>query len=108
MNIWVYGLLVALIGMVIVFVGLVLLILIINIQSWIFTRKKGTPKKAAQAAPAVQAAPVAMPAAPAAQADDDDEIAAVLAAAVLMLGQESGGNGLRVRSIRRVGANSRL
>ena len=36
MNIWLYGLLVTIVGMVIVFVGLLLLIAIINVQAGAF------------------------------------------------------------------------
>ena len=80
--------------------------------------KDGAAMPAMPAAPAaapapVAAAPAAAPApapAPApvpqaASADEDEEIAAVIAAAVALMAQE-GANGLVVRSVRRVGANT--
>ena len=103
MNIWLYGLLVTIVGMVIVFVGLLLLIAIINVQAGAFrlfgnSKKDGAAEKKAQT-------PVPAPApAPAAQSEDEEEIAAVIAAAVVMF--EENGTGLRVKSIRRVGSNA--
>lgn len=95
------------VGFGIVFVTLILLILVLSIQSWIFTRINGRGKKAkapaAKAAPAPVAAPAPAPA-PAAAQEDEDEIAAVIAAVVAMMSES--GNGLVVRSVRRVGANT--
>lgn len=95
------------VGFGIVFVTLILLILVLSIQSWIFTRMGGRGKKAkapaAKAAPAPVAAPAPAPA-PAAAQEDEDEIAAVIAAVVAMMSES--GNGLVVRSVRRVGANT--
>ena len=95
------------VGFGIVFVTLILLILVLSIQSWIFTRINGRGKKAkapaAKAAPAPVAAPAPAPA-PAAAQEDEDEIAAVIAAVVAMMSES--GNGLVVRSVRRVGSNT--
>lgn len=95
------------VGFGIVFVTLILLILVLTLQSWIFTRINGRGKKAkapaAKAAPAPVAAPAPAPA-PAAAQEDEDEIAAVIAAVVAMMSES--GNGLVVRSVRRVGANT--
>ncbi len=107
MNVWLYGLLVAVVGMVIVFTGLVLLIAIITVQAGVFGAAKGKKTKQApkQELPAAAPAPAA-PAVKAVEADDDEEIAVVIAAAIAMLESESGSNGLRVRSIRRIGSNA--
>ena len=60
---------------------------------------------AAGAAPVAAPAPAPAPVPQAASADEDEEIAAVIAAAVALMAQE-GANGLVVRSVRRVGANT--
>lgn len=95
------------VGFGIVFVTLILLILVLTLQAWIFTRINGRGKKAkapaAKAAPAPVAAPAPAPA-PAAAQEDEDEIAAVIAAVVAMMSES--GNGLVVRSVRRVGSNT--
>lgn len=91
------------VGIGIVFVVLVLLILLLTVESKIFTtigNRKKAPK-AAEKKPAPAPAPVAV--APAA-ANDDEEIAAVIAAVIAMYSES--GNGLVVRSVRRVGSNT--
>lgn len=102
MNIWLYGLLVTIVGMVIVFVGLLLLIAIINVQAGAFrlfgnSKKDGAAEKKAQT-------PCQLQRRACAQSEDEEEIAAVIAAAVAMF--EENGTGLRVKSIRRVGSNA--
>ena len=95
------------VGFGIVFVTLILLILVLTLQAWIFkginNRGRKAKAPAAKAAPALVAAPAPAPA-PAAAQEDEDEIAAVIAAVVAMMSES--GNGLVVRSVRRVGANT--
>lgn len=95
------------VGFGIVFVTLILLILVLTLQAWIFkginNRGRKAKAPAAKAAPAPVAAPAPAPA-PAAAQEDEDEIAAVIAAVVAMMSES--GNGLVVRSVRRVGANT--
>ena len=83
------------VGFGIVFLVLILLILILSIEGKIFAALSGKKDPAKKAAPA----PVA------AAADEDEEIAAVIAAVIAMYAAE-GGNGLIVRSVRRVGMNT--
>lgn len=97
------------VGFGIVFVTLILLILVLTLQAWIFkgigNRGRKAKAPAAKAAPAPAPAPVPAPApAPAAAQEDEDEIAAVIAAVVAMMSES--GNGLVVRSVRRVGSNT--
>ena len=87
------------VGFGIVFVTLILLILVLTLQAWIFKSLGNRGRKAK--APAAKAAPAP---APAAAQEDEDEIAAVLAAVVAMMSES--GNGLVVRSVRRVGSNT--
>ena len=89
------------IGLGIVFIALFVIILILMLQALIFS-KVGSGKKAEKkaAAPAPAPAPVQT----AAPAEDDAEIAAVIAAVVAMMSES--GNGLKIRSIRRVGKNN--
>lgn len=93
------------VGFGIVFITLILLILVLTIQAKIFqavgSRGKTAKAPAAKPAPAPAPAPAA---APAAAQEDEDEIAAVIAAAVAMMSES--GNGLVVRSVRRVGSNT--
>ncbi|MGN0675728.1 MAG: OadG family transporter subunit [Oscillospiraceae bacterium] len=96
-------------GLVVVFLGLVLLIAFISIIGKIFTAvdaKKRNKSAAAPAPKAVQApAAAAAPAAPA--ASDDDEIIAVISAAVAMMGAADG-KSYRVKSVKAApGAASR-
>lgn len=100
-----FGLQVMAIGLIVVFVALVLLIAIITVQSYIlsFTGKKKVPAKQVEApAPA----PVIAPPVQAAMSDDSQIAAAI--AAVLMVLDEGGAssNGLRVKSVRRVGVST--
>ena len=95
------------VGFGIVFVTLILLILVLTLQAWIFkslgNRGRKAKAPAAKAAPAPAPVPAPAPA-PAAAQEDEDEIAAVLAAVVAMMSES--GNGLVVRSVRRVGSNT--
>lgn len=87
------------IGLGIVFIALFVIILILMLQALIFS-KVGSGKKAEKKA----AAPAPAPVQTAAPAEDDAEIAAVIAAVVAMMSES--GNGLKIRSIRRVGKNN--
>ena len=93
------------VGFGIVFLVLILLILILTIEGKIFAALSGKKAPAKKAAPAPAPAPVAAPAPVVAVADEDEEIAAVIAAVIAMYAAE-GGNGLVVRSVRRVGMNT--
>lgn len=88
-----------LVGLGIVFIALVVIILILMLQALIFS-KVGSGKKAEKKA----AAPAPAPVQAAAPVEDDAEIAAVIAAVVAMMSES--GNGLKIRSIRRVGKNN--
>ena len=90
-----------LVGLGIVFIALVVIILILMLQALIFKNVgKGKRAEKKAAAPAPAPAPVQA----AAPAEDDAEIAAVIAAVVAMMSES--GNGLKIRSIRRVGKNN--
>ena len=89
------------IGLGIVFIALFVIILILMLQALIFS-KVGSGKKAEKKAAAPAPAPAPVQAA--APAEDDAEIAAVIAAVVAMMSES--GNGLMIRSIRRVGKNN--
>lgn len=90
-----------LVGLGIVFIALVVIILILMLQALIF-KNVGSGKKAEKKAAAPAPAPAPVQAA--ALAEDDAEIAAVIAAVVAMMSES--GNGLKIRSIRRVGKNN--
>lgn len=90
-----------LVGLSIVFIALVVIILILMLQAMIF-KNVGKGKKAEKKAAAPAPAPAPVQAA--APAEDDAEIAAVIAAVVAMMSES--GNGLKIRSIRRVGKNN--
>lgn len=90
-----------LVGLSIVFIALVVIILILMLQALIF-KNVGKGKKAEKKAAAPAPAPAPVQAA--APAEDDAEIAAVIAAVVAMMSES--GNGLKIRSIRRVGKNN--
>ena len=90
-----------LVGLGIVFIALFVIILILMLQALIFS-KVGSGKKAEKKAAAPAPAPAPVQAA--APAEDDAEIAAVIAAVVAMMSES--GNGLKIRSIRRVGKNN--
>lgn len=89
-----------LVGLGIVFIALFVIILILMLQALIFSKvgSKKAEKKAAAPAPAPAPVQAAAP------AEDDAEIAAVIAAVVAMMSES--GNGLKIRSIRRVGKNN--
>ena len=89
------------IGLGIVFIALFVIILILMLQALIF-KKVGSGKKAEKKAAAPAPAPAPVQAA--APVEDDAEIAAVIAAVVAMMSES--GNGLKIRSIRRVGKNN--
>ena len=90
-----------LVGLGIVFIALVVIILILMLQAMIF-KNVGKGKKAEKKAAAPAPAPAPVQAA--APVEDDPEIAAVIAAVVAMMSES--GNGLKIRSIRRVGKNN--
>ena len=90
-----------LVGLGIVFIALVVIILILMLQAMIF-KNVGSGKKAEKKAAAPAPAPAPVQAA--ASVEDDAEIAAVIAAVVAMMSES--GNGLKIRSIRRVGKNN--
>ncbi len=99
-----YGGIVAVVGMFIVFLGLVILIVCISIMGKIFeaaTKPKAKPAAPAAPAPAPVPVPVATPAveeAPA--AGEDPQIIAAIAAAIAAF--DGGNKTLVVRSVRRV------
>lgn len=90
-----------LVGLSVVFIALVVIILILMLQALIF-KNVGKGKKAEKKAAAPAPAPAPVQAA--APVEDDAEIAAVIAAVVAMMSES--GNGLKIRSIRRVGKNN--
>lgn len=90
-----------LVGLGIVFIALVVIILILMLQAMIF-KNVGKGKKAEKKAAAPAPAPAPVQAA--APVEDDAEIAAVITAVVAMMSES--GNGLKIRSIRRVGKNN--
>ena len=90
-----------LVGLGIVFIALVVIILILMLQALII-KNVGSGKKAEKKAAAPAPAPAPVQAA--APVEDDAEIAAVIAAVVAMMSES--GNGLKIRSIRRVGKNN--
>lgn len=101
MDTLIFGLTVALIGMAIVFAGLVVLIGLVKLLV-LATGNIGKPKqekKAAEPAPAPVAAPVAEAAAPA--AGTDDELIAVITAAIAAM-MDGDNSGFVVRRVRRV------
>ena len=103
-----FSLKVMVIGMVVVFIGLIILIGAIKVLSAVMERIEGR-KKAPGAAPAVPvpAAPAPAAAAPvAAPAQDDLALVAVIMAAILAGEQVGEGRTLVVRSVRRLGDNA--
>ena len=102
MNALVYGGITAVIGMLIVFAGLIILICAVKIMGWVF--KKVTASKEAKAKAAAQAAPVAEPEPepePVVEdVTDDSELIAVIAAAIAAY--DNSGKSLVVRKVRRV------
>ena len=97
MNPLAYGAIVAIIGMLIVFVGLIILIFCVWLMGRIFQSLSG--KKSEEAAPAPVAAPEVV--APAVQAAADDaELIAVIAAALAAYTDTN--KSLVIRKVRRV------
>lgn len=100
-----FSLSVAVIGMAVVFFGLVVLVFLFKLMSAVVRAMTGrkAKKQAAIEAPAPAPAQIAPPA-PAPAQEDDGELAAVITAAVAaMMGTSQ--SGIVVRSIRRVGVN---
>ena len=94
------GLSTTLIGMMIVFFGLLVLILCIQVMHRIMGQKE-KPAVETREAPAVEAAPPAPEEEP--EEEDDGELVAVITAAVMqMLEAENTGDGFVVRRIRRI------
>lgn len=98
MKLW-FSVQVMVLGLLIVFVGLIILIGAIKLLSAILRR--GEQAKAPAAPAVVQAVP-----APAAPAEDDLALVAVMMAAILAGENVSGGKGLVVRSVRRLGGSA--
>lgn len=94
----IFGLSVTVIGMLIVFFGLVILIFCVKGMNMLFAQKKKAPKVAP---PAPAPAPVAAPVVEEPKAQDDSVLAAVIAAAVAAMWQDEN-TGFVVRRIRRV------
>lgn len=102
----IFGLLVAAIGLIIVFCVLGLLIALFTVSAKVFQssaerKAKKQEAQAAKAAPAVQEAPVVQETV----ASDDSQIAAAIAAVIVAM-ESSAGAGLKVKSVRRVGKNT--
>lgn len=94
-------------GLVVVFLGLVLLIAFISIIGKIFTAVDAKKKNKSAAAPAPKAVQAPAAAASPVAAADDDEIIAVISAAVAMMGAADG-KSYRVKSVKAApGAASR-
>ena len=94
-------LLVAVVGILVVFFGLTILIVLIGLMEkltgGVGKKKEKEPAKPAAPAPAPVAAPVAAPAP--VQQSNDELIAVITAAVAAMMGE---GNGFTVRRVRRV------
>lgn len=90
-------------GLVVVFLGLVLLIAFISLIGWIFKtadkNKKAAEEAKAAGAPAAKAAPEAVSPAQTVQSADDDEVIAVISAAVAMM-SASDGTAYRIKSVK--------
>ena len=99
-----FSLKVMVIGMVVVFIGLIILIGAIKVLSAVMEGIEGR-KKAPGAAPAVPVPAAPAPAA-AAPAQDDLALVAVIMAAILAGEQVGEGRTLVVRSVRRLGGNA--
>ena len=101
-----YGGIVAVIGMLIVFLGLTILILCISVMGAIFKRrdqkKKSEPKAVTEAAPAPAAAPVVE----SVQEITDPQLIAVIAAAIAA-SEGTTTDGFVVRSIRKINRKKR-
>ena len=96
------------VGILIVFLALAVIIAILVIMANIFKavdkKKAGVTPAATNPAPAPAVTPAPAPAVEFADNEDEEEIAAVIAAVVAMMSES--GNGLVVRSVRRVGKNT--
>ncbi len=99
-NLLMDGLSTAVIGLLVVFLGLILLIAIISLMRVFSVQKKEAHVKAVPVAPPA-AAPVAQPQA----ADQSAVVAAITAAIAMMMQQEGKTEGFVVRRIRRVGTH---
>ena len=99
-----YGGIVAVIGMLIVFLGLIILIVCISIMGKFFQvggkKKEAAPAPAAAPVAAPAPAPVAEPVAEEAPVCDDAQLIAVIAAALAAF--DNGNKRLVVRKVRRV------
>lgn len=101
-----YGAIVAVIGMLVVFLGLIIIIAMINIISYFLRKLSGegkTEKKEEAPAPAAVSAPAPAPAQMVPvyeEVTDNKELIAVIAAALAAF--EGGSQRLVVRSVRRV------
>ena len=98
-----YGGIVAVIGMLIVFLGLIILIVCISVMGKIFQasqNKKAAAAAAPAPAPAAAPAPVVEPVVEEAPAADDAQLIAVIAAALAAF--DNGNKRLVVRKVRRV------
>lgn len=104
-NVWALGANVTLSGMVIVFLGLILLVLVISLFSKLFGRNKAAqPVAPSQPAPAAKA--IAPAAASQQSAVDDDALIAVIAAAVDAMYSGSGKKAV-IRSVRPAAGSGR-
>lgn len=86
-------------GLVVVFLGLVLLIAFISLIGWLFKTMDKNKKAAAADAPAAKAASPAVKTVPSAQSADDDEVIAVISAAVAMM-SAADGTSYRIKSVK--------
>ncbi len=99
------GLSTAIIGMLVVFLGLILLIAIISLMR-VFSKDNARGKKAAQPE-AVPAAVAAAPEQPEETADEGAVVAAIAAAISMMLEKEGGNSSFIVRRVVRRGLKAR-
>lgn len=105
MNALIYGLEVAVIGMVVVFIGLAILIGIVKVMTVILNKKEEpAPKPAAPVVPTAPAAPAPAPIAAAPAGDDAAVVAAIMAAISCMY--EGTGKRPVVRAVRAVRRSS--
>ena len=102
MNVLAYGGIVAVIGMLIVFLGLVILIAFVWLMGKVIQAATGKAKEKAPAAPAPVAAPAPAAEAPVVEENvvDDAQLIAVIAAAIAAY--DNSGKSLVVRKVRRV------
>lgn len=97
---WSYVFTVVLTGLVVVFLGLVLLIAAITIMGKVFEALKASKKDAKPAPAAKPAKPAPAPAAVPVSSADDDEVIAVIAAAVAAMA-EADGTVYAIKSVKR-------